>query len=164
MGTLNEDLAINGFLTCKAMKIPDATLLDAGVSPAAGINPTKMGHQHELNYVQGSSSTTAAADTKVLHICYGATGTVIAFRAGCVVPCVGAATITVDFKKNGTSILGTPISLSSAQAARAVVTAALATPGLVTGDVLEVVVTATAGGGTIGTGLFAQVVIREDPA
>lgn len=164
MSIINDDLAVNGFLSVKAMKIPDNTLLDAGVNGAAGIQATKLQHQHQKMYLQGSSTTTAAADTKVIHAVYGATGTTVAFRAGCEVPCVGAATITVDLKKNGTTVLSAPISLSSAQAARAMVAGTISVPGLVTGDVLEVVITATAGGGTIGTGLFAQLVEREDAA
>jgi hypothetical protein len=163
MGTLNDNLQVNGQLSASQMIYPNGSIFDAAVNAAAAIQATKLQHQHRAMFAQGSS-TTATAATQVVHSVYGASGSVIAFRAGCVVPCVGAATITVDLKKNGTSILSAPISLSSSQAARQLVAGTVTTPSLTQNDVLEVVITATAGGGTIGQGLFVETTVNEMPA
>jgi hypothetical protein len=131
------------------------------IKSAAGVEATKLEHQHRIPYAQ--PNTTATTETRVLYVCYGLTARVIDFRAGSIVACIGAATITLDVKKNGTTILSSVLTLNNANTARVAVAAALSgSPTLVAGDVLEVVVTATAGGGTIGTGLFANLTVEED--
>lgn len=161
MGRLDEDLHVNGTFTCKAMAAPAGSITAAAIAAAAGIPATKLQHQHELTF--GQPNTTAATETRVVHVVYGTTGSILAFKAGSIGVCAGAATITVDLKKNGTSVLSSPITLNSGNAARVAVAGTLSgSPTLAAGDVLEVVVTATAGGGTLGTGLFASVVLTED--
>jgi hypothetical protein len=92
---------------------------------------------------------------------HGASATINSFKAGSVTACVGAATITVDLKKNGTSVLSAPITLNSSSTAYVVQSGTVTTTSLVAGDVLEVVVTATAGGGTLGNGVFAVAQVDE---
>jgi hypothetical protein len=141
--------------------VPNNTILKEAIKSAAGVEATKLEHQHRIPYSQ--PNTTATTETRVLYVCYAATARVIDFRAGSIVACIGAATITLDVKKNGTTILSSVLTLNNANTARVAVAATLSgTPALVTGDVLEVVVTATAGGGTIGTGLFASLTVEED--
>lgn len=157
---VQSDLLVNGAVSCNslAVKTPDVT--DARVAPAAGIQASKLQMQHEKSYSQVGGAG-SAAETKVVHVVYGATGTVLSFKAGSKTANVGAATITVDLWKNGSSILTAAISLTSATAAYALVSAALASVNLVAGDVLEVVVTVAAGGGTLGNGVFAALVLTE---
>jgi hypothetical protein len=162
-GYLYGDLQIQGSLYVQGGFTPPAnSIVDASVAASAAVAATKLQHQHRAIYAQGSS-TTAAAATQVIFAVFGATGTVVNFEAGAVVPNVGAATCTVDLKKNGTSILGAAISLSSSQTARQLVAATISNTALVAGDVLEVVVTATAGGGTLAQGLFATLTVNEMP-
>jgi hypothetical protein len=163
MGQITDNLQINGQLSATSMVIPPGSLTDAGVNASAKIAATKLQHQHRVPFAQ-PSATTASSVTQVLHSVYGATAIAIAFRAGCIVPCVGAATITVDLKKNGASILSAPISLGSANAIRQLIAGTITSPNLVVNDVLEMVVVATAGGGTIGQGLFVELTVNEDPA
>lgn len=160
MSAINDDLHVNGTLTAKAMRPPDNSITDEAVIAGAGIQYTKLEHLHRGVYRQPNSA--AAAETKVVAVVGGVTGSVVAFKAGCVGPCVGADTITVDLKKNGITILAAPISLTSAQAAYATVSASVATPDLVAGGVLTVVVTPNHSSGTLGTGVFADVDYRED--
>jgi hypothetical protein len=127
---------------------------------AAGVQQTKLQHQNRGNLDQ--PNTTATTETKVVATIYGATGTILSFKAGSIAPCSGAATITLDLKKNGTTVLASVITLDNANAARVAEAGTLSVVSLVAGDVLEIVVTATAGGGTIGTGLFAEVRWAED--
>jgi len=166
MGTplnIPTDVVISGTLYAQNMVIPAASVGNSQIPAAAAIDASKVMHQHRAVYTQGSSSTTAAADTKVIFTVYGTSGTIIAFRAGAVVPNVGAATCTVDLRKNGTTVLSAVITLNNTQTARQLVSGAVTTTAVASGDVLEVVVTATAGGGTLAQGLFASVTVNELP-
>lgn len=133
---------------------------DVDIAAGAGLSASKLGHQHVAAYSQ--PNTTATTETRTLHVVHGLTGTVLAFKAGSIVPCVGGATITVDLKKNGSSILSSVITLNAASVARVVQAATISSAGLAVGDWLEIVITATTGGGTIGTGFFCEAVLAED--
>lgn len=122
---------------------------------------TKQQQQYIEHYSQ-ESGTTATAEDRVIHTVYGDDGTIVAFEAGCVVACVGNATVSVDLHKNGASILSSAIELDSADAAYAVVAGTIDDADIEDGDVLEVIVTVSAGTGTLGKGVFASLVIRED--
>lgn len=166
---LYNDLYVSGNVACKTFSPPAACIGNAAVqtpSPASGgIGTQKLIHRWQDIYAQGSSSTTAAADQKVVRAIRGGTGTILDFKAGCVVPCTGNATITVDLWKNGVSILSATITLNNSQSARQLVQAAgFTSTSLVATDVLEVKVTVNAGTGTLGQGLFAVVALDEDPA
>ncbi len=144
------------------MTLPVNAVTDVTVIAAANVAASKLEHQYEPCYSQ-EPATTGAVDAKVIHIVKGATGTLIDFRVGAYVAAIGAATTTWDLKKNGTTILTGTISLTSATAAFAKLQpGGYTSTSLVTGDVLTVHITAaTAGGGTIAKGLFAQLVVRE---
>jgi hypothetical protein len=137
------------------------SVMDADISPGASLDPTKMRHQYAPTYSQPLS--TATTETRIIHVVKGATGSIVAFRAGSVTVAVGAATVTIDLKKNGTTCLSAVITLDTGNTVYVVEEAALSVTALAAGDVLSIVITATAGGGTLPTGVFAQVVTREDP-
>ncbi len=158
--SLLGDFICMGSWVFRYIVLPDGNVTDAKVAAAAGIAATKLEHQHRKTFAQ--SNTTAAAETRVVHVVHGATGEIVAFEAGSIAACTGNATITVDLKKNGTSILDAAIVLDSTNTARVVEAATIDTAGLVDGDVLEVVVAVDAGTGALGTGLFAEVVVHED--
>lgn len=161
MSRINGNMYVDGALGAKSLSVPAGSIVDASVNAAAAIAATKCKQRRHKNYAQ--PNTTATAETRVIHTVYGATGTVQSFKAGSIGANVGAATITVDLKKNGTTILSAAISLTSSTSALAEVAGTISSAGLVEGDVLTVVTTATAGGGTLGTGLFAEIVVDEDP-
>jgi len=157
---LEGDLYVNGNLSSKTATPAASSITNASIIAAAGIDATKVDHQHRLVFHQ--PNTTATAETRVIYHCYGATGSVIAIYAGSIAIAVGAATVTVDLKKNGSSILTGVITLNSSNTARVAVAGTLTgSTSLVAGDVLEVVTTATAGGGTIPTGLFVAITVNE---
>lgn len=140
--------------------MPDGAVGDAEIEAFAGVAQTKLEHQHRSGL--GQPNTTATSETRVVATIYGTSGTLLSFKAGSIAPCSGAATITVDLKKNGASVLSAVITLDSANTARVAESGSFSSTTLAAGDVLEVVVTATAGGGTLGTGLFAEVRWAED--
>jgi len=132
------------------------------IEESAGVEATKLEHQHRCIYAQESATTAAAALDEVIHVVKGANGTLKTFAAGNVVANIGAATITVDLHKNGVSILDAAIVLDNTDLTYIPRAGVIDTEAVVADDVLEVVVTAADGGGTIGKGVFAYLDIHED--
>lgn len=161
MGTINDNLFVNGPLSCLQFSPPAGCITDAAVSSASPLQTSKT--QHRTHAKWGQPNTTATTETRTVYVNNGTTGTLIGFRAGSIVACLSTASITVDLKKNGTSMLTGVITLNSSSVARVAQAAALASSALVAGDWLEVVITATAGGGTLGTGFFCEAIIDETP-
>jgi hypothetical protein len=163
--TITENWTFNGRVTAKFFSCGDEQLESDNWSSAAAaaLAADKQEHQYRITHAQ-ESGTTAVAETIVRHVVRGATGSIIDFEAGCVVPCVGSDTISVDLTKNGTSVLVSTISLTSSQSARELVAGVLdpSYTDLVDGDVLEVAITVSAATGTMGKGPFASFTIRED--
>jgi hypothetical protein len=157
---IEGDLFVNGNISGRTMSVAASAISDAQVAGSANIAATKLQHQHRPGYSQ--PNTTATTVTQAIFRCFGLTGAVVGFHAGSIGINAGAATITVDLKKNGASILTGVITLNSANVARVAVAGVISGGTLAAGDLLEVVVTATAGGGTIGTGFFCFATVNED--
>lgn len=140
--------------------LPDDCVGNDQVATGAGIAASKLEHQYEKNVTQ--PNTAATDETRVIHVVRGATATVQEFRAGSIAKAAGGATCTVDLKKNGSSILSSPITLDSGNSDYVPESAAVTSPDLVADDVLTVVIDGTVGGGTLPTGVYADLVLRED--
>jgi hypothetical protein len=160
MSTLNGNTHIDGTLTCKAFTPPANCITKTSIPVGAGIEYTKTEHLHRAVYSQ--PNTAATSETKAIAHVVGATGTLLNFLAGSIAPCSGAATITIDLKKNGSSVLSAVITLDNANTARVAEAGTITTTGVAAGDLLEIVITATAGGGTLGTGLYVVLNWKED--
>ncbi|MAH47562.1 hypothetical protein CMI37_17205 [Candidatus Pacearchaeota archaeon] len=160
---IEGDMFVAGNISSRTMAIPDGTVINADVSASAAIAATKMEHRHQVHYSQ-EVDTTAADEGRVIHVVYGSTGSIVAVEAGCVIANIGDSTVTVDLHNNGASILTAPISIDSGDAAYAIVAGSIDTAALADDDVLEVIIDATVGGGTLGKGLFVSVIISEDAA
>jgi hypothetical protein len=104
--------------------------------------------------------TAAVGESRVIHEALN-TGTITDFRAGAVTVPIGADTVSVDLKKNGTSILSAPISITSSFTTRVSQAATIATPGIVAGDVLEVVITINHTSGTLPQEVFCTLNVNE---
>lgn len=140
------------------LTLPAGVVADAQVAAGAAIAHTKLEHQRSpVVSWDGTTPTT----TRVLFVARSA-GTVLTFRVGHAVACIGAATVTFDLKKNGVTVLTGVVTQSSADAAYTPESGSLSgTPTFVAGDVFTVVTVATAGGGTIGTGGYAEMRVSE---
>lgn len=153
------DLVVTGRLTAGHISYPSNEISNAAIASDAGIDAEKLEHQYCKSYSQ--PNTTATAETRILHVVHGDTAEVLEFEAGSIVANVGAATVTVDLKKNGTTILSAVITLDNTNTAYVTEAGTISSANLVDGDVLTIVTTATAGGGTIATGFFCSVKLRE---
>ena len=156
-----ENGQFRGTVTFLDAKLNDGCIEDKHVAAGAAISASKLEHQHRAVYAQ-ESATTAAAETLVAHVVKGTNGTLKTFKAGCVTACVGDATITVDLKVNGVSVLTAVVTLDNGQSARELVAGTIDTDSLSADDVIEVAVTVNAGTGMLGKGVFAYVDVHED--
>lgn len=155
---IEGSIYISGALSAKSMTLPDAVVTDDTVAADAAISALKLEHQFKPTY----SKPSPASEVAVLHYVFGATGVVSNVVAGTVALCTGDATISIDVKKNGTTILTAPIVLDSANTAYVAEAGTVSVTALAAGDVLTVAVTATAGTGALGTGLFVSLNLFED--
>jgi hypothetical protein len=155
------DVIVQGNLYGKNIIPTASSVTDSSVAVNAGIQATKMRHRH---CKKGSLAGVAVTETDPIHVVIGATANVIAFMAGCIVPPIGAATVTVDLRLNGASVLTVPITINSGSTARIIQAAIVLTTAGVVGGWYDVVVTATAGGGTLPSGVFWQFTVDEDPS
>lgn len=162
--TFPVDLFVQGNFNAQGITLPASCVTNSQVAVAAGIAATKLQHRRTRMYAD-PATTTVASKRQTIHVVYGATGTLIAFRAGMITAAIGADTATIKLRKNGTDILSADISLTSATAAFATLAAAgFTSAGLVAGDVLEVDITPVHSSGTLGVGIFVQLILDEDPA
>jgi hypothetical protein len=162
---LDDDLYVDGNLSAKTVTLPASSVTDAMIAGSAGIKSTKVQQVRNLHWAFQDSTVTAAVCRQIVHALYGATGTILDFSVGAVTANVGGATVTIDLKKNGSSILTGTFTLDNTTPAFTLkANPGLTSSSLVAGDILEAAITsATAGGGTIAKGVFCRLVLNEDP-
>jgi hypothetical protein len=155
------DLYVAGNLSMDSVTLPNDSVGDAQVDSNSPIDAIKLIHQ-QIKEVRTNYGAAVTSFRQVIHSAY-AKGTLVEFAAALAVANTGAATVTAALYKNGVSIMsGAPATLNSGVAAYAFsAPAGLTSTVVLPGDVFEVVVTATAGGGVVGQGLTARLVLRE---
>jgi len=159
-----DDHTFQGTLTVNtALNMPASTVDDTEV--ATGTTPIgspKLEQQYSKMFSQ--ESATAASDVIYpVHEVRGSVATALTFTAGSVAAAVGDSTCTVDLLKNGTTMLSAVITLDNANTARVSESGTLSVTSLVVGDLIEIKFNATIGTGTLPTGVFATVRLKEYP-
>ena len=160
--TIQGDTRVYGNLSSTSMTIPAGTVRDVDVNAAADIAATKLEHQYVVNY--GQANAAAADEVRVVHVVKGQTATIIAALAGSIAKAVGDATCTVDFLKNGTTILSAVITLDNGNANYTPEDGTISVTSAVHDDVITIAIDGTIGTGTLPTGVYGMIVIREDAA
>jgi hypothetical protein len=160
MAATRMDELVVGTLTMQGGSLPASVVGNSNVTAGAGIDASKLERQVVRGFSQSGTATTV---TQPVHVVSGATGTVLRAYAGSIVAAVGNATVTVRFRKNGTTILSSDITLDNANTAYIVEQGTLSVTSAVAGDMFDVVITATVGTGTLPTGLVVGMVLDEDP-
>lgn len=155
------DVVVGGaFTVVGEFNFPLESIKNADVSTTAGIEASKLEHQHPISKDQIGTAEDA---TIPLHIVLGATCTVVEVAVSNVVACTGNATVTIDIQKNGTTILSSVITLDSTlPAANGNKRGTISVAGGVVDDNYTIVVNATIGSGALATGLNITVVFDED--
>lgn len=158
--TFYGDVYVAGTLAAANQLLPANTVGNTQVQGLAGISASKLQHQHQITKAISRHGFDAGPMREALHVTHGATGTIVAFKAGAVTPAGAATTTTVNLYVNGSSVLSAGIELDNGDAAFALVAGTISAADLVVGDVLEVVVTGS--GTNEPQGVFCYVAIRED--
>ena len=143
------------------MVIPSGSVTSNSVLAAANISADKTESRIYTSHAQPNSAATA--ETRTLFVARRA-GLIQHIYVGSIAKATGDSTITVDVRKNGTSVLSSTVTLNSSNTARVAVAATIdgTLDGLVAGDWVEVVITISAGTGTLPTGVFVQLEIDQD--
>ena len=155
----------NGAVNATGLYSSQATITNAMVSATAGVEATKLQHQHQHCRSLANHGATPAALRQTIATVRGTTGSVVRFEAG-LVTALASGSLTVDLYKNGSTILTAPIALNSSGGTGGTafdkVAATFASTTLAQGDVLEFVLAVSTPSG--GGGLFCQLTTREDAA
>jgi hypothetical protein len=159
----NGDWHVLGRLSSQTQVYPTGSIDNDAISSVANIDATKVQTSNRA-LLEQESATTAFNERRVIHIVRGANAVIAEVFAGSVVANIGAATVTLDLLVNGVSVLAAPLIIDSTHVAYQIVPGILSTSTLLLNDVVEMDVTAVAGGGTLATGLFAEARISEDGA
>lgn len=158
---INGDMVVRGHLSATTMTIPNNTVTSDAIQSGANLSADKVESRIYASHAQ--SNTAATAETRTLFVARRV-GIVNHIYVGSIAKAIGDSTVTVDVKKNGTSILSSTVTLNSSNTARIAVAATIdgTLDDLAVGDWLEVVITISAGTGTLPTGIFVQVEIDQD--
>jgi hypothetical protein len=155
-----QDVIVKGDFKPRSITYPAGGVNNAAVASDAAIETSKQRHRYRANYAQPNS--TATAETRALHVAR-LPGTVRDVQVGSIAKAVGDSTVTVDIRKNGTTILTGVVTLNSSNTNR------VAVPGTLSGsvtvaanDLLEAVIAISAGTGTLPTGVFLSVEVDEN--
>lgn len=160
---IDGDLFVTGTLQPTLFNAPASCIGDQNVNGSSPLQVSKSYQQYKRSLQQDYQAAAVAASSKpIIHVAQAA-GSVYLIRAGLVVPCLGAAIVTIDLKKNGASILSSVLTLNLSGIAYITSSGLVAVANYVANDVFELTIVATAGGGTLGQGLFVDTVFRELP-
>jgi hypothetical protein len=161
MSRLDGNLVVSGNLTVGSIALPNNSVGDPQFDASNPLTCQKQNHQYQKDYAQ-TKTTTVATDRQFVHMAFG-DGEIVGFRA-CLIDtvCAGAATVTVKMYKNGADITGTTITIDNTTTLRQIIEGTVSPTTYVADNVFELVVTATAGGGTVGKGLCVTAIFREE--
>lgn len=157
-----DNLQVLDRLVAKTFKCADSQITNDQINQAAPIKNDKYLREFKLEQAQDYATTVASKRT-VVHGAKGL-GVILLVRATlAALACSGAATITVDLLKNGSSILSSVLTFNSTTGTtlRAFLDATISVTSYAADDVFEFNVVATAGGGTIGKGLYCEAILQE---
>ena len=165
---LQGNVHVAGAFSCTSMQIPAGTVQASDVAAAAGIEATKLEHQHAIHYWQADGTAIAAAIVPV-HTVRGTTATIIGIDVVCVdAPSGGDLAFSVDLlvadvvAPTPATVLSAPVAYSETQTDCEVESGTIASATLADGDTLLVQVAVTGSTGTQGQGLIVTVTVRED--
>jgi hypothetical protein len=159
------DLIVGGNLSASSISISAGSVSDASIAANAKIASSKTVAQKTISLQLNGPTTTVTTQTQWITSIKGLTGTLIDVNAFIAVAAAGAATVTIDLQKSTSAgvfatVLSSTISISNATVIRTAVPGTITSAPVVAGDIFQLVVTATAGGGTLPQGLL--VTLRHD--
>ena len=164
---VNNDLHVNGALSCKSFNAPPGSITNDDIEAAAEIDATKVVHQFVIPYAQAGGTAVVAA-TLPVHVCR-TSGEVVAVEAAVLTKATGNdRTVNVDVQKSTSggafaTILTAALEFDDASTDRVAVAGTVLSPELVDGDLLQIVVTVAGSNLAQAQGLIVSVTLREWP-
>lgn len=155
------DVIQKGLFVPDSITMPANSVSDAAIPAGANVSADKVEARVYAGWSQPNS--TATAETRSLFVAKRA-GTITDVLAGSIAKATGDSTVTVDVKKNGTSIMTSTIVLDSTNTNRVGEVGALngSLVAFVAGDWFETSIAISAGTGTLPTGVFVQLEARQN--
>ena len=177
LNTIWGDTHFPDNLSMGSVSLPDECITKENIESNAGIEASKLQHQHVIQYNQKSVADTVAAETMVVHICRGEGSIVSVEVTSSVAPTADTDYFTVDVKRvrsgTGHSVLSSAITYNNTNAKAGDGGDASGNYGIVVGtidgsyddlednDVLEVEIGVVNNGGTNASGCCVTITIRE---
>lgn len=160
---VDKDLVVPGNFQCGSFTPPADSVGNDAINPADPVDCDNQLHQYKIPHAQ-KTGTAVVAERVAKHVAESS-GSLFRFRAGLTTALVGADTITIDLLKNNASILSAPIILTSTLVAYATRESTFLTSpsNYVADDVFEFNITISHTSGTMGQGLFVELMVREQP-
>jgi hypothetical protein len=153
-------------LVTGTFNVPDGVITNAMIAAAAGISASKLEHDHRALYSQ--KNVTATDEAGVLYVVKGSTCTVQNIEVGSIVACEGNAEVTIDVKKNGTTVLSSTMVLDDDNVAYTPEAGTVSVTAGVNGEVYTYHITTDDGGASVGdalaTGVYVSMSVDEDYA
>lgn len=155
---IQGNMHVVGQLSASTMALPASAVSNNNVANQAGIDATKVIHQHHRNLQR----SVPVGEEATVHLAY-AQGEIIQFSVQCRTAPASGKSYKVDLEVNGVSVLTAPITITNATTPLARQAATLATPDYAAEDVFSILITDVAGG-TLGTDLLCDLILRELPS
>ncbi len=153
--TFNGDMVVRGTLVPTRLVVPVACVKSASIEPGSNLDADNLESRFCASHAQPNSAATT--ETRTLFVARRA-GTINEIIAGSIAAAIGDSTATIDVKKNGTTVLSSAIVLDNSNTARTPEVGTISGDGIfAAGDWFEVVITISAGTGTLPTGVFVQI-------
>ena len=161
------DFRVNGAFSAKSINYPADSIGDSDIEQDAGIQATKVIHQHALHLDQAAGSD-VVAQTRLVHTFRGDATLVAVSVVTAVAPTGGDKELTVDVQLGNEStgfatILTAPITVDATHANREVVAGVLDITAAAPGDTLEIIIAVAGSTGSQGQGVCVTVWVRETP-
>jgi hypothetical protein len=162
------DLQVAGNLFAAAMTIPPGSVTNSNVAANAQIASSKLVCQRTVSQQLFADATAIVAVSQNITLLAGASGTIRDFNAWITTVATGSdRAVTVDLQKSTgggafSTICSATIGFNNASSALTLVPAVITSTGLVSGDLLKVVVTVA--GSSAAQALGLSVALRYDEA
>lgn len=160
------DATVTGALRVFGTFTPASSSLNGtAINPSVPVDETRLRAHHVARYLESAATTIATKTIRLITKVKGATGKILSFDASMSTACLTTATVTIDIKKNGTTILSGTLNFANTDAANTAknIASLLTSTSLVVGDYIDAVITASASGGTLGAGFSCELRWAEDP-
>lgn len=154
-------------LTCGSFTAPDGSIDDDAIQAGANIAPSKVESLRCIDVQLFAQATQVSTVAQILHTVRGTSGSLVGFQA--VQYTTGSSTaaiISIDLQKCTTSstwatVLSAPLTLASSDAAFVPRSATINTAGILSGNILRVVVATTGTSTNMTFGLTAHLHYSE---